>query len=292
MAVFFKDFERDIDSFFKKNYIGANKGQFRLESIRKPVDGQIYLNNLFEGNTFSLNMHYDSRFHGLSSKLSLFSNGSVGSSIAWKYVLGAFQNAIEFREQFDMHNIAGFKAELSHRSAADVVAIESRHTFSPKAVAKSEVGISCAVPNIAGLSVGCGMNFDSAAASNMSPMKYGAVYKAFSKSLVAVTADQKGDYSVGIRASLRDLVSNAYDACGILQVINRSNKVAVNLGASTACPFSGSTLCAKTDLKGKYGISVSRALNDVARFSVGFEGDVRAGLKLPTESFTFSVVTE
>mmetsp|Transcript_28090 Transcript_28090/g.43522 ORF Transcript_28090/g.43522 Transcript_28090/m.43522 type:complete len:292 (-) Transcript_28090:98-973(-) len=291
MAVFFKDFDRDIDCFFKKNYIECNKGQFRLESNRKPIDEKIYLNNLFEGNTFSLNMHYDSAARGLNTKLSLFSNGTVGSSIVWKYIMGNFQNAIEFREQFDMHNLSGFKGELSHRSATDAVSIESKHVFSPKSVAKSDVGVALGVPSIKGLSVGCGLNFDSAS-TNGSPLKYGAQYKAIGNSLVTFSGDQSGAYAVGVLANVKDFINSSCDATAVVQLTNKANKWAVNLGAAATEKFTGALIRVKTDLDGKYGISFTRALNDVAKFNIGFEGSCRDGLKLPTDSFTFSVVTE
>ena len=291
MPVFFKDFERDVDGFFKKHYIGANKGQFRLESNHKPVDGRIYLNNVFEGDVFSVNMHYDSQLHGVNSKLSLFSNGMAGTSLLWKYALGAFQNAIEFKESFDLHNLCSWKADLSQRSAADVVAIESKHSVSSKATAKSEVGLSFAVPNVQGLTVGCGTDFDSISSFD-SPVKYGALYKLFSKSIVSFVADQRGDYSLGLFANASDFYAVPYDFSGVVQMAKRSKQILVNLGLTTTCPFSGSALRLKTDLSGKYGLSVSRALPDNTKFNLGFEGDVQSGFKFPAERLSISLVTE
>ena len=292
MPVFFKDFERDFDGFFKKHYVGANKGQFRLESNHKPVDGQLYLNNVFEGNVFSVNMHYDSKLHGINSKLSLLSNGTAGTSLIWKYALGAFQNAIEFRNQFDLQDCGSWKTDLSQRSAADAVAIESKHTISSKATAKSEVGLAFRVPNVEGLTVGCGTDFDSTSVKFESPIKYGALYKFFTKSLVSVVADQSGDYSIGLHANAADFATVPYDFSNVVQVIKRSKDILLNFGMSTVCPFSGSALRVKADSNGKYGLSMSRGLPDNTKFNIGLEGDVRAGLTFPSERLSISLVTE
>ncbi|KNH06404.1 hypothetical protein XU18_2909 [Perkinsela sp. CCAP 1560/4] len=289
MPAFFKDFGRDTDVFFKKNYIAWNKGQFRLESNHPSPDEKLYLRSLYEGNLSSVNIHYDSKKRGLKSKLSLFSNGLVGTSILWNRTFGRLLHALEVRDQFDLKAASKWKVNVANRCTLDTVAVESTHTLSSSSIAPTTIGVSCDV--LDGLALGCGAEFDGAPRL-ISPVQYGVLYKFLRKSTLSFIADQTGDYTLGALASICDFYSTPHDISGAIQLVKKSKQIGVNFGLSLIEPTTGSALRCKSDLYGKYGISVSRSLHESARFDIGFEGDLQSALKFPADRLSISIIIE
>mmetsp|Transcript_11726 Transcript_11726/g.17775 ORF Transcript_11726/g.17775 Transcript_11726/m.17775 type:complete len:293 (-) Transcript_11726:109-987(-) len=292
MPLFFSAFGQDIEDFFKKHYISGNKGQFRMESHLGKSDEKLHLTNVYEGNIYSTNLHYNSKPHGFQSKVSLFSNGTMGLSVLWNYVVGVIQNSIEIRDNVELKKTGASKVEVTHRSSAHDVTFETNfQTLLSGSALSTAVGVSWLFPGVKRLVIGCGTEFDGLL-KNLSPVKYGGVYNLLNQSAVSFVADQKGDYDLGVMANCADFLEVSKNITGALQVSKKAKQILFNFGVSALCPSTGSALRFKSDTQGKYGIGVSRTLNDGTQFNIGFEGDWQSEFKFPADRLSISLVTE